>query len=154
MAKNREGELVSNRRAFHDYEILETLEAGILLQGTEVKSLREHGGNLQDSYILVSNHKVILKNASISPYRFGNIHNHEEKRERQLLLHKNEIVRLKEVSQQKGLTLIPLSLYLKKGWVKVKIGIAKGKKAHDKREALKEREHKKAIDRALRNRDE
>lgn len=154
MAKNREGELVSNRRAFHDYEILETLEAGVILQGTEVKSLREHGGNLQDSYVLVSNHSVLLKNASIAPYRFGNVHNHEEKRDRKLLLHKNEILKLKEISQQQGLTLIPLALYLKKGFVKVKIGVAKGKKAHDKREAIKAREHKKAIERALRNRDE
>ncbi len=154
MSKQREGELVSNRRAFHDYEILESLEAGIILQGTEIKSLREHGGNLQDAYVIISNYKVFLKNASIAPYRFGNIHNHEEKRDRELLLHKREILKLKEVSEQKGLTLIPLALYLKKGKVKVKVGIAKGKKAHDKRAALKEKEHKKAIDRALKGREE
>lgn len=150
MAKN-EGELVSNRRAFHDYEILETFEAGIILLGTEIKSLRNHGGSLQDSYILVSDHLVILKNASISPYKFGNLYNHEERRERRLLLHKREIVKLKSLSQEKGLTLIPLAMYLKNGYVKVKIGVARGKKLHDKRSALKEREHKKAIDRALKN---
>jgi len=155
MAKKPESELVSNRRAFHDYEVLETFEAGILLQGTEVKSLKLHGGNLQDSYILITSHlHVILKGASISIYKFGNIHNHEEKRERELLLHKHEILKLKELSQKQGLTLIPLSLYLKKGLIKVKIAVAKGKKAHDKREALKEREHKKEIDRAFRRQQE
>lgn len=150
MAKG-EGELVSNRRAFHDYEIQETFEAGIILLGTEIKSLRNHGGGLQDSYIIVSDSAVILKNASIAPYKFGNLFNHEEKRERKLLLHKREIVKLKSFSQEKGLTLIPLAMYLKNGYVKVKIGVARGKKLHDKRSAIKEREHKKAIDRALKN---
>lgn len=142
-------DLISNRRAFHDYEILETLEAGILLQGTEVKSLRSHGGSLQDAYILISRGKAILKGASISQYRFGNVHNHEEKRERILLLHKHEITKLKSQSEQKGLTLIPLALYLKGGLIKVKIAVAKGKKAYDKRESEKQKEHKKEMDRAL-----
>lgn len=150
MAKN-ESELVSNRRAFHDYEILETFEAGVVLLGTEIKSLRNHGGSLQDSYILVSDRLVILKNASIAPYKFGNLFNHEEKRERILLLRKREIAKLKSLSQEKGLTLIPLSIYLKNGYAKVKVGVARGKKLYDKRSALKEREHKKAIDRALKN---
>jgi SsrA-binding protein len=155
MGKGQESELTSNRKAFHNYEVLETLEAGILLQGTEVKSLKQqHGGNLQDAYILVSGSKVILKNATISVYKFGNIHNHEEKRERELLLHNYEISRLKEISQKQGLALIPLSFYLKKGLIKVKIAIAKGKKAHDKREAIKEREHKKEMDRAVKHRGE
>ena len=154
MAKTKEGDLVSNKRASHEYEILDTLEAGILLQGTEVKSLKDHGGNLQDSYILVSGKRVILKGASIALYKFGNIHNHEEKRDRELLLHKNEILKLKEFTQRQGFSLIPLALYLKKGLIKVKVAIAKGKKAHDKREALKTREHKKEMDRALKNRDE
>jgi SsrA-binding protein len=154
MAKTKEGDLVSNKRASHDYEILDTLEAGIILQGTEVKSLKDHGGNLQDSYILIYGKRVILKGASISLYKFGSIHNHEEKRDRELLLHKNEILKLKEQSQRQGLSLIPLGLYLKKGLIKIKIAIAKGKKAHDKREALKSREHKKEMDRALKNRDE
>ena len=110
MAKNKEGDLVSNKRASHEYEILDTLEAGILLQGTEVKSLKDHGGNLQDSYILVSGKRVILKGASIALYKFGNIHNHEEKRDRELLLHKNEILKLKEFTQRQGFSLIPLAL--------------------------------------------
>jgi SsrA-binding protein len=142
-------DLVSNRRAFHDYEILETLEAGILLQGTEVKSLRANGGNLQESYVLISGDKAILKGASISQYRFGNVHNHEEKRERTLLLHKREISKLKNSSEQKGLTLIPIALYLKGGLIKVKVAIAKGKKSYDKRESEKDKEHKREIDRAL-----
>lgn len=151
--KNYDSELVSNRKAFHDYEILETLEAGIILVGTEVKSLRSHGGSLQDSYILVSDHKVILKNSSIAPYRLGNIYNHEEKRERLLLLHKREIERLKSISQEKGLALIPISIYLKNGFVKVKVGIAKGKKLYDKRAALKERDDKRSIDRFMKGQD-
>lgn len=153
MGRKNEGELVSNRRAFHDYEIMETFEAGIVLLGTEIKSLREHGGSLQDSYIIVSDQKVILKGANISPYKYGNVFNHEEKRERLLLLHKREIAKLKALSQEKGLTLIPLSLYLKNGYVKVKIACAKGKKTYDKRAALKAKEHQKTMDRALKNQD-
>ena len=155
MAKKNDDELVSNRKAFHEYEILDTLEAGILLQGTEVKSLKQHGGNLQDAYVLISlSGKVLLKGSNIAIYKFGNIHNHEEKRDRELLLHKNEITKLKELSQKQGLTLIPLSLYVKKGLIKVKIAVAKGKKLHDKREATKSREHKKEIDRAMKHREE
>lgn len=154
MAKSKEGDLVSNRRATHEYEILDTLEAGVILQGTEVKSLKDHSASLQDSYILVSRGKVILKGANISMYKFGNIHNHEEKRDRELLLHKYEIAKLKDVSQKQGLTLIPLAFYLKKGFIKIKIAVAKGKKAHDKREALKSREHKREMDRAMKQRDE
>jgi SsrA-binding protein len=149
-AKKPDAELVSNRRAHHDYEILETYEAGIMLLGTEIKSLRGHGGSLQDSYVLVSDTgKVTLKNSSIAPYRFGNVHNHEERRDRYLLLHKREIAKLKSLSTEKGLTLIPLSMYLKNGFVKVKIGVAKGKRSYDKRAALKEKEHQRTIDRAM-----
>jgi SsrA-binding protein len=150
MVQHKEDELVSNRKAFHDYEILEVFESGIILLGTEIKSLREHGGGLQDAYIIVSNHDVILKGSSIAPYRHGNIYNHEEKRERKLLLHKREIEKLKSLSEEKGLTLIPLSFYLKNGYVKVKVAVARGKKLYDKRAALKAKEHKKAIDRAMR----
>ena len=149
--KKNVSDLVSNRRAFHNYEILETFEGGIALLGTEIKSLRNNGGHLQDAYIMVSGSKVLLKNASIAPYRFGNIHNHEERRDRELLLHKREIHKLKVVTQEKGLTLIPLALYLKKGFVKVKIGVAKGKKSYDKRAAIKEREHKRSMDRAMKD---
>lgn len=148
--KKTDSELVSNRRASHEYEILDTYEAGIQLTGTEVKSLRDHGGSLQEAYILVSDrNEVLLKNASIAPYKFGNLFNHEERRERKLLMHKREIAKLKSLSQEKGLTLIPLSLYLKGGIVKIKVAVARGKRLHDKRAALKEKEHKRAIDRAL-----
>jgi SsrA-binding protein len=150
MASKTDSELVSNRRALHEYEILDSFEAGIALVGTEIKSLRNHGGSLQDAYVLVSDSLVILKNASIAPYRFGNIHNHEERRDRKLLLHKREILKLKALSQEKGLTLIPLSIYLKKGFAKVKVACCRGKRTHDKRAALKEKEHRKAIDRAIR----
>lgn len=154
MAKKFESDLVSNRKASFNYEILDTIEAGIILYGTEVKSLKNHGGHLQDAYIIISGGTVVLKNASIAPYVFGNVHNHVDKRDKLLLLHKNEILKLKEASDKKGLTLIPLALYLKKGFIKVKVGIAKGKKSYDKREAIKTREHNKSIDRALKNREE
>lgn len=151
MAKKNDSELVSNRKATYEYEILDTWEAGIVLVGTEIKSLRNHGGSLQDSYVLVSKGEVILKNASIAPYKFGNLFNHEERRDRKLLLHKREIEKLYSLSQEKGLTLIPLGMFLKNGFVKVKIACCRGKKLHDKRASIKEREHKKAIDRALRD---
>jgi SsrA-binding protein len=154
MSKKSDSELVSNRKASHNYEILETFESGIALEGTEVKSLRNHGGHLQDAYVVFSGFKPLLKNASISPYSFGNIHNHVEKRDRLLLLHKREILRLKEMSEKKGLALIPLSLYLKKGIVKVKIALAKGKKSYDKRDAAKEKEDRKSMERAFKNREE
>ncbi|QVL56968.1 MAG: SsrA-binding protein SmpB [Simkaniaceae bacterium] len=149
MSKKNESELVSNRRARHDYEILETYEAGISLQGTEIKSLRNHGGSLQDAFVLITKGEAWLKNASIAPYSFGNVHNHEERRDRKLLLHKKEIYKLKRSTDQKGLTIVPLSIYLSKGKAKVRIGIARGKKQHDKRSAIKEREQKRSVERAL-----
>lgn len=142
-------ELVRNRRAFHDYEILETYEAGIALLGTEIKSLRAHGGNLAEAYVKVLSNELWLIGASIAPYRFGNINNHEERRDRKLLMHKKEIEKLKEIVQQKGLTLIPLALYLKNGRVKIAIGHGRGKKKADKRHALLEREKKREMDRAI-----
>ncbi len=151
--KNADTELVSNRRALHDYEILDTYEAGIILTGTEIKSLRGHGGSLQDAYVIISDSgNVILKNASIAPYRFGITFGHVERRDRKLLLHKREIAKLKSLSEERGLALVPLSMYLKNSFVKVKIAVARGKRNYDKRAALKEKEHKKAIDRAMRER--
>ncbi|MCB1074661.1 MAG: SsrA-binding protein SmpB [Simkania sp.] len=144
-----ESELVSNRRARHEYEILETVEAGIVLLGTEIKSLRNHGGSLQDAYVIIDKGEAYLKQASIAPYKFGNVFNHEERRDRKLLLHFYEITKLKKSVEQKGLTIIPLAMYLKKGIVKVKLGVAKGKKRHDKRHAIKEREEKRSIARIL-----
>lgn len=145
---NPSNELVSNRKAFHDYEILDTYEAGIMLLGTEIKSLRNHGGSLQDAFVDVRGSALWLLNSSIAPYRFGNVHNHEERRARKLLMHKNEIEKLRKQVAEKGLTLIPLAIFLnKKGIAKVRIAVAKGKKAYDKRAALKERETKRAMQR-------
>lgn len=148
---SKSNELVSNRRATHDYEILETFEAGIVLQGTEIKSIRNHGASLQEAYVKVISGEIWLIGSSIAPYRFGNIHNHEEKRDRKLLMHKREINRLKTASQEKGLTLIPLSMFLKEGKVKIRLGIAKGKKNIDKRADIKERDEKRHMQQALKN---
>lgn len=147
-------DLVSNRKAFHNYEVLETLEAGIILLGTEIKSLRNHGGNLQEAFVVFNKGDPYLKNASIAPYKYGNLFNHEEKRERKLLLHKREIAKLQSLIQEKGLTVIPLAMYLKKGFVKVKLGVARGKKAYDKRAALKKREHDRQIERSVKDRED
>jgi SsrA-binding protein len=144
-------DIVSNRRATHDYEILETFEAGIVLQGTEIKSIRAHGATLQEAYIKVLNGEIWLIGCNIAPYRFGNIYNHEEKRDRKLLMHKREINRLKVASQEKGLTLIPLALYLKQGRIKVRLAIAKGKKNIDKRADIKERDEKRHMQQALKH---
>lgn len=144
-------ELVSNRKAGFQYEILETLEAGIVLLGTEIKSLRDHGGNIVDAFISYEKGELWLINAGIALYRYGNIHNHEEKRKRKLLVHKRELMRINASMQEKGLTCIPLSLYLKEGRVKVKIALVKGKKLHDKREAIQKRDDTREIQRALKN---
>ena len=146
-------DLVSNRKAHHNYEILETLESGIILVGTEIKSLRDHGGNLQEAYVVFHRGEAYLKNSSIAPYKFGNIYNHEERRERKLLLHKRELLRLKSIIDEKGLTIIPLGMYLKHGLVKVRLGVAKGKKAYDKRAALKARQDKREMDRSMKQDD-
>jgi SsrA-binding protein len=144
-------DLVSNRKAHHNYEILETLESGIVLLGTEIKSLRDHGGNLQEAYVVFHRGEAYLKNSSIAPYKFGNIYNHEERRQRKLLLHKRELLRLKSVIDEKGLTIIPLGMYLKHGLVKVRLGVAKGKKAYDKRASLKARQDKREMDRSMKD---
>ena len=149
---SKHGDLVSNRRALHDYEILETFEAGMVLLGSEVKSLRAHQGSLQEAYVLVSGEEVILKNATIAPYTQAALFGHEERRERKLLLHKREIAKLIKATQLKGLTIIPLGIYLKKGFIKIKIAVAKGKKAHDKRQSLKEKEATRMIDREMKGR--
>ena len=147
--KKSESELVSNRKAWHDYEILETYEAGIALLGSEIKSLRNHGGALLQAYVVIDKHEAFLKGASIAPYSMGGAFNHEERRDRKLLLHYKEILKLKRALDQKGLTIVPLAMYLKRGYVKVKIGLARGKQKHDKRSAIKEREQKRSIERAM-----
>lgn len=122
-----------------------------MLQGTEIKSLRDNGGSLQEAYVKVINNELWLIGATIAPYRYGNIYNHLDKRDRKLLMHKREITRMKTAVQEKGLTLIPLGLYLKDGRVKTKIAIAKGKKSVDKRATIKERDEKRRMDKAMKN---
>jgi len=144
-----DNELVSNRKARFDYEILETIEAGIVLVGTEIKSLRDHGGSLQEAYIRILSGTPKLIGCSIAPYKFGNIYNHEERRDRVLLMHREEIVKLQKAQEQKGLTLVPLAMYLKNGIAKILVGVARGKKLHDKRESIKEREQKRMIEKMV-----
>jgi len=132
--------IVTNRKALHEYFILDRYEAGIALKGTEVKSLRQGGANLQDGYADVRNGEVWLMGLHISPFEKGNINNHEPKRNRRLLLHKKEIRKIIGKTSEAGTTLIPLRLYFKGNIVKVELGVARGKKAHDKREAIMRRE--------------
>jgi len=142
--------VTENRKARHDYHIEETFEAGISLQGTEVKSLRLGQANLRDSYARVENGEVILHNMHISPYEKGNRFNHDPKRQRKLLLHRAEIRRLIGKTQQQGLTLVPLKVYFRRGLAKVELALAKGKKLHDKREDLAEKDAQREIERAVR----
>jgi SsrA-binding protein len=144
--------VATNRKAYHDYHVLETYEAGIALLGTEVKSLREGKANLKDSYAIVKNSEVFLLNCHISPYSHGNILNHDPLRTRKLLLHRKEINKLHGHITQKGLTLIPLKIYFKDGKAKVEIGLAKGKRQYEKREAIKEKESRREIERHLKGR--
>jgi SsrA-binding protein len=138
-----------NRKAYHDYSIEDTLEAGMSLVGTEVKSLRDGKANLKDSYVLIKNMEAFLLNCHISPYSHGNIMNHDPVRTRKLLLHKKEIVRLQAKIAQKGYTLIPLKIYFKEGKAKVEVGLAKGKREYEKRESIKEREADREIEKAM-----
>ena len=129
-----------NRKALHDYHILETFEAGVVLQGTEVKAIREGRVNLRDSFARLENGEVFVYNVHISPYSHRGYADHEPTRKRKLLLHRQEIRKLIGKTVERGLTLVPLRLYFKGGKVKVAISLAKGKQAHDKREAIKKRE--------------
>lgn len=147
--KTPDNTLAGNRKAFHDFEIIETFEAGLALQGTEVKSIKEKNASLKQSYIKMLKGELWLIGAHVPPYSHGNIHNHPETRDRKLLMHKYEITRLKSQIQEKGMTLVPLALYLKKGKIKLKIGLAKGKKQADKRQTIKERDAKRAAERAV-----
>ena len=148
----RDGNVVAqNRKARHDYHIEETYEAGIVLTGTEIKSLRGGQGNLKDSFARISNGEAWLHNMHISPYEQGNRYNHEPTRARKLLLHKKEIDRLIGLTKEKGYTLVPLRVYIKNGFAKVLIGLGKGKKKYDKREDLKEKDAKREIQRAFKD---
>lgn len=141
--------LCLNKKARHSYDILETVEAGIVLGGPEVKSLRNGGGNIKDSFALVRNAEAFINNLHISPYIQANIFNYEPTRQRKLLLHKREILRLSAKVKEKGLTLVPLSLYLKGNIVKVELGLAKGRRTHSKKEAIKERDVKREMAREV-----
>jgi SsrA-binding protein len=132
--------IAENRKARHDYHVIETWEAGVSLLGTEVKSIREGRVNLRDSYARVDNGEIWMLNVHISPYSHRGSAEHQELRQRKLLLHRDEIRKMVGKVAEKGLTLVPLELYFKKGRVKVLLGLAKGKQAHDKRETLKRRE--------------
>jgi len=145
---DQNADIATNRKAFFNYEILDTYEAGIQLTGTEIKSLRANGASLQEAFIKVLNNSIWLIGSYIAPYSHGNIYNHEEKRERKLLMHSYEIDKLRAMQQEKGVALVPIALYFKKGRVKVKIGVGKGKKLHDKREAVKTRDEKRRMDEA------
>ena len=144
--------IASNRKAFHDYFVLERYEAGIELFGTEVKSIRAGGVNLKDSFCTVKNGELFARGLRISPYEQGNIFNRDPLRPKRLLMHKREIMKLNARVMQDGVALVPLSLYFKDGRVKLELGLCKGKKLHDKRDAEAERSAKRDMDRAIKER--
>src|SRR3989441_8418578 len=152
MASQGDGDrtVATNRRARHEYEILETIEAGLVLRGTEVKSLRAGQVTFKDSYATIRNGEAWLIGCHISPYSHGTDANHEPERDRKLLLHRREISRLSGKISERGLTLVPLRLYFKAGRAKVELGLARGKKLHDKRSALREREVRREMDKSAR----
>jgi SsrA-binding protein len=141
--------LASNRRARFNYTVDETLECGIELQGTEVKSVKEGKFSFSDSYAKIEDSELWLVGLHITPYKFGNIHNHDPERPRKLLAHRQEIKRLGRKVAERGLTLVPLSFYLKNGLVKLELGVCRGKKTVDKRESIKNRDVKRDTERAL-----
>ena len=142
---------ILNRKAKFDFEFIEVLEAGIVLTGTEIKSIRNGNASLKDSYALIRNNEVFLINMHISAYKEGNIFNHSETRTRKLLLNKSEILKLKSKIDVENLTLVPIKLYFKRGRAKIELALAKGKKTFDKREAIKKRENDLEIKKALKN---
>ncbi len=145
--------VITNRKATHLYEILETFEAGLVLRGTEVKSLREGQANFKDSYALVEGGELWLVGCHISPYHHGSGANHDPERRRKLLLHRGEINRLLGKVQERGLTLVPLRLYFRNGRAKLELGLGRGRKLHDKRRAIREREMRRELDKAVRSRE-
>jgi SsrA-binding protein len=151
--EKKEKVVATNRKAYHDYFIEEKFEAGIVLTGTEVKSLREGRATLQDSYASVRDGEAFLHHCHISPYSHGNLMNHDPIRVRKLLLHKKEIHKLLGKTQQKGLTVVPLRIYFSaRGKAKVELGLAKGKKLHDRRDTIKAREAGREVERAIKER--
>ena len=152
MPKGEGNVIAQNKKARHDYFIEDTYEAGIVLKGTEIKSIRARRVNLKDSFARVQNGEVFLHNMHISPYEQGNRYNHDPLRTRKLLLHKKEISKLIGKTKEQGYSLIPLKIYIKDGFAKVLIGLAKGKKKYDKREDLKRKAANREIERAFRER--
>lgn len=144
--------IAQNRKAYHDYFIDETFEAGIVLTGTEIKSIRKGSVNLRDAFARVENDEVFLYNMHVSPYEQGNRFNHDPMRTRKLLLHRTEIAKLVGASREKGYAIIPTKVYLSHGYCKVELALARGKKLHDKRESMKKRDANREIQRALRDR--
>lgn len=144
--------VAENRKARHEYELSDRYEAGIELKGTEIKSIRKGKVQMKDSYISFHNNQAFIKEMHISPYEFGNRFNHEETRERKLLLHKNEILKLSQAVKIKGYTIVPVKIYLSHGLAKVEIALAKGKNLHDKRESQKAKDAKREIEKALKYR--
>ena len=141
--------ITTNKKAFHEYFVIESFEAGIALSGTEVKSIRAGGVNLKDAWCGIDGGEMYIKQMHISPYEQGNIFNKPPMRDRKLLLHKREIMRLMGLVKQQGFALVPLSLYFKGSLVKVQVGLCRGKKLHDKRETAAKRDANRAIDRAI-----
>ncbi len=141
--------LLKNKKAFFNYEMVETIECGIALEGTEVKSMREGKFSFTDSYVVIEKNQLILLQFTIQPYKQGSIFNHEPERKRKLLAHKQEIKRLKRKVDEKGLTLVPTKVYLKNNLIKMEVGLAKGKALHDKKNVIKERDLKKDAKREL-----
>ena len=144
--------ITQNRRARHDYEIIDTFEAGLVLEGSEVKSLRDGQANLKDSFAQIRDGEAWLVGAYIAPYSFSRGGGHEPERSRKLLLHRREIDKIGGQLAEKGLTLVPVRMYFKEGVVKVELGLGRGKRAYDKRQSIKEREEKREMDRAIRRR--
>ena len=149
--KTKDAPLAQNKKARHDYQILETIEAGLVLTGTEIKSVRERRINLKDGFAQIHNGEAWLMNVHISEYTQGNRFNHDPLRARKLLLHKKEIQKLTGQTSEKGITIVPLKVYLKHGFAKVLLGIAKGKHDYDKRETIKNRDQEREIRRTLKN---
>ena len=144
--------VTTNRRAFHDYFVVEMLETGIALLGTEIKSIRDGKATISEAYARIENGELWLIGAHISPYRHGSHSNHDPDRPRKLLAHKRQIAELRRMVEQKGMTLVPLRLILKQGRAKVEIGVVRGKKLYDKRQTEAERESRRDVERALRDR--
>jgi SsrA-binding protein len=149
----RSGTIAVNRKAFHDYEILEKVEAGIVLTGTEIKSAREGRVNIRDAYAREQGGELWLFNAHISQYDKGNRNNHEPDRPRKLLLHRRQISELAETTNKRGNSVVPLAMYLKRGMAKLELGVGRGKKSFDKRESIAKRDAERDIQRALRHTD-